>query len=412
MSNDELQPSRDYPDAVFLASVEVASFLFLFLSPFLNLGVVKLGWEALVLWRIAALGGVLYYGVSNRLRFLGSSLLYGLPFWTSSLLFPVSKGQEAAIGKALTVYLALVIVLWVASHLRTHWFPGLLGFLTFAYLYQGSTNIPWLGSGVLLIALWPQGHADRPAIAPNSLRTISFTVGAGWAFCLYLAVAGAPAGLLPLSLCLLHWGVLLGATTDVLSRAQEEDRERPWDREAELGLPSLRSALLWNYSRKFLRRWAPWVLVAVWGPCLPLGLLMGVAVLAALPGMVYLASNRCGEGGPQWFVCWFFVILWGIAESPVSFAPGFLLVAILSSLYLRSGQEKAPSFSLAYCANQARLEGMLRALRQPAPAGFSSEVMRVLEPSVDLDSSSLSSQAPQGFRQRLLERLRQDQKET
>ena len=409
MSRGEPEANREYPDAIFLASIEVLSFLFLFLSPFLNAEVVRLGWVALVLWRVAARGGGLYYGVSDRLRFLGSSVLYGLPFWVSSLLFPVTKGQEAAIGQALGGYLVLLLSLWGLSFLKTHWYPGLLGLLTFAFLFQDSNSVPWLGVGVVLVTFWPQGHADRPVIAGNSLRVVAFSAGAGWAFCLYLAVVGEALGLMPLSLGLLHWGILLAATTDVLSRAQEEDRRRPWAQEAELGLPSLRSALSWNYSRKLLRRWLPWVVVAIWAPCSPLGLIMGLAVLAALPGMVFLAANRCAEGGPQWFVCWHFVILWVMAESSTEFAPGMLLVAVLTSLFLRAGKERSTKFSLSYCANQAGVEEMLKTLRQPAPAGFSSEVVRVLEPSVDLDSSSLSSQAPQGFRQRLLERLRQNQ---
>ena len=408
MSRNESKSTRDYPDAVFLGSIEVVSFLFLFLSPFLNVGVVRLGWTALVLWRVAALGGVLYYGVPDRLRFLGSSLLYGLPFWVSSVLFPVTRGQEEAIGQVLVGYLILLCALWGLSFLKTHWYPGLLGFLSFAFLYQDAGSVPWLGAGAGLVAFWPQGHADRPYIARNSLRAVAFAAGAGWAFCLYLAVVGRALGLMPLALGLLHWGILLAATTDVLSRAQEEDRERPWAQEAELALPSLRAALSWNYSRKLLRRWLPWMIVAVWAPFVSLGLVMGLAVLAALPGMVYLAANRCSEGGPQWFVCWHFMILWAMAESPAQFVPGILLVAVLTSLFLRVGKEKSPKYHLSYCPNQAGIEEMLRTLRQPAPVGFSGEVMRVLEPSVDLDSSSLSAQAPQGFRQRLLERLRQD----
>ena len=53
------------------------------------------------------------------------------------------------------------------------------------------------------------------------------------------------------------------------------------------------------------------------------------------------------------------------------------------------------------------LEGRLRRdLVHSAPAGLMDSVLRTVEPSVDIDQG-LASAAPTGFRQRLLERLKQ-----
>jgi hypothetical protein len=393
------------PDSVFFAATEVASFLFLFLSPFLNEGVVQLGWYALVFWRIAALGGVLYYGQPRRLVFLGRGLLYGSPFWASSLLFPLRAGQQAAVGAALLCYIVLLGLLGGLSSLKTHWYPALIGGLTFGFIYHDSVHIPLAGLAVVLVVFWPRGLVERPPVSESTLQLVSLSVGVAWAFCLYLAVVGGPAGLTPLSLALLHWSILVAAATDLLwsSRRDELTLEIEWS------VPSLKEALQWKYSRKLYRAWVPWVIMIAWAPWMPLGFVMGLAVILALPGAVFLAGCR-REDALQQYVCWQFVILWGIAESYQAYSLAWIPVAVLTSLYLRSARVREKSPNLALCSNQQFVEGGLRSLHQPAPVGFCQSVLRVLEPSVDFDES-LTSEAPKGFSQRLLDRLSQKEPE-
>jgi hypothetical protein len=392
-------------DAVFFASTEVASFLFLFLSPFFSEGFVQLGWYALVCWRIAALGGVLYYGQSRRFSFLGRSLMYGAPFWVSSVLFPLRAGQQGAVGSAFLGYLVLLGSLSVLSLLKTHWYPGLMGALTFAFLYHDSQSVPWIALAVLVVVFWPRGLVGQPPVSESALQFASLSVGAGWAFCLYLAVVGGPAGLTPLSLALLHWSVVVAAAVDILwsSRRDELALEIEWS------LPSLSRALHWKYSKALYRAWLPWVVVVTWTPWMPLGFLMGLAVALALPGLVALAANRQTDALQQ-FVCWQFVILWGIAESYRYFSLAWIPIAALTSLYLHSRKSSERVPELALCVDQPVVERLLRNLRQPVPEGFSSAVMSVLEPSVEFDDS-LTSEAPKGFSKRLLDRLRQGEQE-
>ncbi|MFA5505047.1 MAG: hypothetical protein WC314_01755 [Vulcanimicrobiota bacterium] len=398
-----------YPDTIFLATIEIASFIFLFISPYLGREFLQLGWIALVFWRVAALGGILYFDNSERTLLLARSVLYGIPFWASSLAFPLRAGQSFDVGRALLGYLALLPLLWALSKLSTHWYPALLGGLTFAYLYQDSTQIPWIGVGALAVGVWPLRHGERAVLDGPGLRVVSFAAGAGWAFCLFLAVVGGPAGLKPLALSLLHWLVLVAAATDLLSRARENDRNREIEREGEAGLPGLREALIWRYSRKTYRRWLPWIVVVVWAPGLVLGVALGLVLLLALPAMIKLAANGVKEGGLQRFVCWQFVFLWGLAELP-GYALGWILLSGLTVIYLGAKTTKFKQYTEPYHQELSRLEGALRHLRQEAPEGFAAQVSSQLEPSVDLDSS-LSSEAPAGFRQRLLERFRRQQAE-
>ena len=331
-------------DAVFFATTEVASFLFLFLSPFFSDGFVQLGWYALVSWRIASLGGVLYYGRPDRFSFLGRGLFYGAPFWVSSILFPLRPGQQAAVGAALLGYLVFLGLLFAGSYLHTHWYPGLMGAITFGFLYHDSASVPWLGLAVVLVVFWPRGPSENPPLSESAIRFVAFSVGAGWAFCLYLAVVGAPSGLAPLSLALLHWAVVVAAATDILwsSRRDQQTLEIEWS------VPSLNQALRWKYSRKLYRAWIPWVVMVTWAPWMPLGLFMGLAVCLCLPGLTCLAGSR-REDVLQRFVCWQFFILWGIAEGSRSYSPAWLAVALLTSLYLRSMSDRGETPNLALC---------------------------------------------------------------
>jgi hypothetical protein len=138
-----------------------------------------------------------------------------------------------------------------------------------------------------------------------------------------------------------------------------------------------------------------------------------VATLA-LPGLVALAARgKVGSEVLQWWCCGQFFLLWGVVETAGPSRYGWLLVVTLLALWLFRLEGKVEQIRVGGSPGHeySRLEGALtQALRAKAPPGLLPEIMSKIEPSVDFDKS-LSAEAPRGFRERLLERLRKSEPE-
>jgi hypothetical protein len=405
------------------------SFGFLFLSPFLGEEAVRQGWYALALWRVGAVAGLLYSRrgeVTDTLSLKARRILHGclhsLPFWGSSLFFPLRVGQAEAISRSLLLFLALTFLAFLLSFLKTHWLPGLVVALTYCWFHQdgllGAEYLPVFLA--VLPALWPR--RDRVAdpsgqVFPgdaqegfdDQVRVGTVLASAGWALCLYFNSVGKSFGLSALSHAMLLWMMLSGASAVILHQARRDRQVRAFYREAELALPALELGLEWLYFRQLKRLWGPWLLVvplAFWGS--GSGLVMVAALVSALVGLLALArGGRVSEVSLQWWCTGQFVIFWGVAETPASNQLFWVAASALLSLYLFRIQAVTNSGQLALCTGQAELERRLRAeLKISAPQHHLKDIINTSEPTVEIEDSLVSA-APTGFRERLLKRLRQ-----
>lgn len=423
---------RELEAPLLFGFLEVVCFVFLFLSPYLPSSMVQQTWHLLVLWRVATLAGLLYYqpasdppedSTSKRLgvalqtgfQLIGKSLLYGIPFWVSSYCFPLRIGQPDVIAKALLLYLLLTGLVLILSLLPSYWFPAFLGVASYLHFHppphHGAAGVLMLLPFLLLVL----PRQDKTMSAGGAVRLLTVLGTSGWAICLFLDSAGRSIGLAPLSRGMLAWLLLTGAAIIVLGAAQVETQARPWAREIELSLPGLEGGLSWLYAQRLAREWGPWLVLlplSLWGEswlwALP------VALLFALPGLLGLALRGGKESHVQWWCSLQFLLFWGIAESWGSLALVWLPLAAAASFFLYRSAPKGDGFS-SLCLEPgwgtSGLEGRLSLeLKERAPLNLASRILEQSEPSVDFDDS-LSSAAPSGFRQRLLERLRQGDSE-
>ena len=426
MRSEENQQGSGIAEPLFFGALEVACFAFLFLTPSLGESELSQGWFCLVLWRVIALSGLFYYAhieaapsdtwagrMKARLALMSRSVLYGIPFWCSSFFFPLRQNQAEVVSQVLVFYFILLLLCFSLSALRTHWYPGLVGLLSVAWFQQGPSGeiqLSWAMLAPLSVLLWPR-VGKTSMLDTGTLRMLCLLGSMGWMFSMYLNRAQEALGVL-LSLALIHWLLLLMMAADLLGMARLERIKRPFEREVELGLPALSAALEWAYSRRFLRHWWPWLLalpVALWTRDSPfMVFLLGLAV----PGLIKLAVRGAVGDALQWWACWQFVILWGVAESPPTYGPAWITLAFLGSVYFFSDKNLGlDRDDIAFCERQAKVESSLRKdLLSKAPPEMKSSILAQLEPSIEFDQS-LASTAPKGFRERLLERLRRDNAE-
>jgi len=414
---EKLSSDPSFIESLFWGGIEVSSFAFLFLSPYLGEEAVRLGWVSLVLWRVMAVSGRLFYdrnlsgSAVSRARLVTTACLYGLPFWTASLFFPLRAGQVEVIGQSLLLFLLSVLLCYALSFLRTHWLPGLASVLTFLWFQQG---VPWgLSYAPLLLGVvpffWPKRDGGGRGFDENAVSVGVFLASAGWALSLCLGALGQPFGLTPLSRAILLWMLIAGVGAVLLGRARCDQQERSSEREVELSLPALKPALSWMYSQELKRFALPWlafVPLALWGADL---WFLALSTLLAIPGLLGLASRlSTTDSQVQWWYCSQFVLLWGMTESyGASRWAWLLLSALLSWSLCRAEVGESLGDSLEPTRGQAELERELTdGLFTPAPKHLLGEILKKPEPSVEIDES-LVSVAPSGFRERLLERLKQ-----
>ena len=399
-------------EPLFIGGGEMLGFGFLFLSPWLGDEAVRMGWVALVLMRIFFLAGYFYYGglkhAGARLRFLGRVVAYGVPFWVSSLFFPLRQGQAEQVFLSLKIYLALLPLVFFLSWFKVRWFPALICLLTL-FWFHSEPSVKQLLLPVLLSLsslLWPVHK--RSSVDRSTVRACVGLGGVAWSMCLFFEVATRPYGMRALSQAILLWFFLSAVATTLLSAVKAEQSRRADEREVELGLPFLFYAQRRHYAEKVFQStgaWLPLIVVTLWGEAY---WYMGLVPLLAFVALLSAAARgEFSEAFLPWWCCGYFVILWGMVEggSPVDFAClGVALVVSLAQFGL-GADKKGEGFS--FRGPSLALEARLREdLVQAAPAGFLGGVLSTVEPSVDIDGS-LASSAPTGFRERLLERFRQ-----
>lgn len=407
--------NRDFrlAEPLYIGGVEFLSFGFLFMSPWLGSDAVAMGWIALALLRIFCLAGTFYFApmmpLKEQFSYAAKVVLYGVPFWASSLFFPLRPGQSEQVSRSLYIYLALLAVALLASRFRTCWYPGLVALSTLLWYQRAELS----SATVLpaLIVLTPIFWRDRRVRSGETVaegRALLGLAGLGWVICLFFEAAGAPFGMRALSQAVLLWLFMAAVASSVLGEVKSDTEQRYDRREAELSLPSLSLALRWQYSRLLKQKWGPWLVMLpaiVWGES---HWYFALVPLLALPGLVgYASSGTVSDTFLPWWSCGQFVVLWALVEGAGSLVPVWLFVAFL----LTAAQAKlSPQWAFSGLHPQmgrVQLEPALRReLRVSAPEGFAGSITASMEPSVDFDDS-LSSSAPTGFRERLLERLRQ-----
>ena len=399
-------------EPLFVGGVEMLGFAFLFLSPWLGAQAVQMGWVALVLLRIFCLAGFFYYaGVGeavSRLRYIGKVLAYGLPFWASSLFFPLRTGQAEQVLLSLKLYLALILVVFLLSSTAVRWFPALISLLTLLWFQRD-----FFSAGLLLPALlastpiaWSKKKASGKDL--SSIRAGLALAGAAWSMTLFFEAAARPFGLRALSQSLLLWFFLSFVATTLLGIVKEEQSRQADEREVELVLPFLFEAHRRRYAERTFQlvgAWLPLIPSVLWGESYwYMGL---VPILAFIALFSVAARGGISEEFLPWWCCGYFVVLWGMVEGawPVDLA--CLAVAVVVSLVPATFAVSSFVDGVSPWTPSLSLEGRLRRdLVHSAPAGLMDSVLRTVEPSVDIDQG-LASAAPTGFRQRLLERLKQ-----
>lgn len=403
-----------FSEALFFGVLEVVCFSFLFLSPQFLDATLKEGWYALVIWRVACLGGVFHLGLyeswKKRIALISRKALYGTPFWFSSLLFPLRAGQEEMIANALVTYVVLTAVVFLLSFLPTHWYPALLGSMTLWGLH-GDVGAErwWIVVMPLFAAAWPRGDRSTELDYGWARGTVLLATAA-WALAIFVGTGGRGLGLLALAESLIVWVVATLMIGDVLHRARQDERSRRWRHEAEVSLPALEAALGWRYRRGLSGSWLPWMVVLP----LALGSITGLELVLVLATvlvgvMVRVGSRTTTEASLSRWTGWTFVVLWVTVEGHQEFWWLGLAMACVVSLTnvwstRRRPQLQSEAIDLAYRSIERQLR---TGLMQTAPVDTKQRVLEKQEARVDIDDR-LTASAPTGFRERLLERLQSD----
>ncbi len=416
--NESSQSRASLPSAVFFGFLESLAFLCLFLSLILSPAGASGVWSLIASLRILVLGLALESRQSSLpgratrdwwydgLRFLGEAILYQIPFWVSALFFPFGSQQThfALHGLLLQTcgLIALALLVWSAR----------LGAEAIVY------GVSWMWVGPWWPGSWPLGLALAgflvawllPRWRPRWVRRLTngqvIVVGFAW-----LAVFGfAPVlsvnlgGILEL---VLYWILLLwiGAV------AKSFQEEATPNLEVEGSTPGLSAGRFWFGGRQ--------VLFATVGWCALLMLVLkeprqfGVVICLGFGGLRALELAARGWFTSERWVWWAAAelsLLWAVDRSEFTYYPGWLLFSLVGWLWtwVRRGSrnsiiEEADAFG--------ELEDRLRnGLWFKAPEGFAQRLASEGESDLEFEQD-LTAVAPTGFRDRLLERLRQGEKD-
>lgn len=403
------------PEPAFWGALEVASFLLLFLSPLFSEATMVVLWYGMVYWRVGA--SALWWDsaepepltMASRWKELGRALAYGVPFWTSALLFPLSNAQTVLMTRAFGLYLVLILSARVFTSFPRPGSPFFLAILTGLALSGFGAERSLVVASGLLSAAGFYGRDGRShgagSLALSYRRLASVLVSGGWALCLVWVLTAAGTSQAGLSRLMLLWVFVVSISAHSVLRARGVAASRE-AREVEYSLPSLEEGLRWRYSREMISEWKFWLgfLLAVsWKEPWWLGLtLVSAFGLHIILSKEYLSSLHW-----QWWSCGQFVIYWGAAETQGVTRYCWLLLNALLALAIALNSQRQSSTPLETVP--VSLEQRLHlALRVKAPEHLRREVLAQIEPSVDIDTS-LQSSAPSGFRERLLQRLKDDE---
>lgn len=399
-------------EPLFFGFLEGLCFFCLFLSPLLAGADPGRVWIAVALVRVMVLGGVILpcrgasesaEGGGKTRRFLGRALLYQAPFWISALLFPLTAGQtEHALSS-----LGLQVVLMVAVLLLARWgqnigVESLVFVLTFGWMLGYRPPGLWLVAAALASVFTFRQFWSRPTWGSSLSPWQSLAVGAIWLVGLAMPVLGssiAEPGATPL-----YW-VLLMQMGAWLTTLQQEASE---NREGESSVPSPAMARLWLEARRsamaLIGWWALLVLV-VQRP--QEALACGVLLTAWWRALELATRGWFTADRLVWWVAGEITLVWLALETTVLGSAGVLVLTLAFALAVRSRRALGDGHVHVVAPwSLARLEALLTSdLRKPAPANFAKRVWQEAA-SHELDTN-LTAVAPAGFRERLLQRLRE-----
>lgn len=401
--------TRDLADPVFFGLLEGICFFLLFVSPLL-VGPESLRiWLAIALLRVVVLAAALLPGRGGGertrpwLQILAQATLYQIPFWISALFFPLRTGQSEHALMAIGVQLALSFSL--ALILR--WGTGLCGVETVVYLISLGWVLAWRPAGGWLV---PAGLGLlltlRVFSGPRSwgwelTRRQALAVGMAW-------MAGfvfpwfEPAWAFTAGPTLLLWSLLiyLGAVVVVLQR------EAGGDPDVLAGLPACRAAQAWLVGRRSAGALLGWLAMPVLLIARPQDGIAWLLLFCAWARGVELAAR--GWFNPDrviWWAALEVTLVWLALGSAADQALGILALSVLLAgrALARRFSPLAPALAIPW---SGQLEQHLRTdLPQAAPSTLAQR-LRAESASMVLDKD-LAAQAPAGFRDRLMQRLRQ-----
>lgn len=406
------------PIAVFFGLLEGMAFLCLFLTLILNSVGASEIWGLIASMRVLVLGLALQVHLSilsvragrarwrEALRFLGEASLYQIPFWVSALVFPF--GSQQALFAFQGLLLQTCGLLGLASLLLVTGLGAEAIVFGVSWLWAGPR---WPDYGAFLLALtgllvawvfpkWKNRWGRR--------LTYGQVIALGFA---WLAIFGLnPVLSLNLGDSLepvIYWVLLLWVSV-VAKNVQEA---AAINSEAEGSLPSVRDGRFWLGGRQVLYASIGWL--ALMTLILKEPRQIGVVLALGMGGFRALELASRGWFTAErwaWWSAMELTLLWAIDRSELPFYPGWLSVSLLGCLWawVRRG---SGSPTLHGTSAFAALENRLRhCLLISAPPGFAQKLAGGVE--VDLEfEQDLTAAVPTGFRDRLLQRLRQSEKE-
>lgn len=401
---------RDLADPVFFGLLEGICFLLLFVSPLL-LGPEPLRvWLAVALLRVVVLAAALLPGRAGGQRtrpspqILVEATLYQIPFWISALFFPLRTGQSEhalmAIGAQLALSFSLALIL--------RWGTALCGVETVVYLVSLGWVLAWRPAGGWLVPaglgmlLTLRVFSGRRSWGWELTRQQALAVGMAWLVG-FVFPWFEPAWVFAAGPTLLLWSMLiyLGAVVAVLQR------EAGGDTDVLAALPARRAAQAWLVGRRSAGALLGWLAMPVLLIARPQDGIAWLLLFCAWARGVELAAR--GWFNPDrvtWWAALEVTLIWLALSSTAGQALGILALSVLLVGWVLARRSSPLVPALAIPSWPGQLEQRLRTeLPQAAPSTFAQR-LQAESASMVLDKD-LAAQAPAGFRDRLMQRLRQ-----
>ncbi len=399
-------------DALFFGSLEAMAFCCLFLTPLLPAENSAFIWIAIPLLRFVVFSlRVLplsphsdkVASVSARTVFR-QGWLYQLPFWSAGLLFPLQEGQPTSSVCGLALQCGLFAILALLAKARPPLGSVSIVYLTtFGWLCLWQPLIWWLiSAGVGFLLTLAPGLARRPTTALTLSKDQSLALGASWLATWVLPHLCQTA---PLSSLLLMGWKFLFLTALVLTLHQRAAQRQM---EPELATPAGSLARGWLFRRQSAWWLCPWGAFLALAARTPLDLGVTIVLLLAWWRASSLAAqNWFCDDRPVWWVSAESTLMWAFILTP--YKPASLILSTLfAGLVTLRSRRTHTQINLPEQDGLGILEDRMRQeLRLTSPAGLSA---KVLEESASIElEEDLTATAPAGFRQRLLDRLRQSE---
>lgn len=407
-------PATADSEPILFGLLEGLCFACLFLSPLLAGSDPGRVWVAVALLRIIVLGTTilpcrgaepLRKGREARL-FLGHALLYQAPFWLSALFFPLSAGQQRYALAALGLQLLLTsLILALTQWTRIAGAESMVFLLTLGWMLGYRPPGLWLAGAGLGLLCTLRHFWCRPSWGWSCTPWQALAVGVTWWAAVAMPVltsTRSQSGSVPL-----FWVMLLYLAS-ILNALQIE---AIGNREVEFAAPDPRLARVWLGARRSFMTSMGWGALLILAIDRPQGVIACVVLLTGWwRGLELAARAWFSPDRTVWWVAGEITLVWLSFETSLIGGAGVLALALAYALVVRSRWRPADHFEAApgsdSSASLAQLEDALRRkLRHAAPPDLAKRVLQESTP-VELDAT-LTAAAPAGFRERLMQRLRQ-----